>query len=786
MASLAVGVLVAVVAGGRPAEATSNSGGGEVLNQRDQTDANEATSTVPTGFIDSTIWSGFSLPTAISFSPDGKVFVGQKNGLIKVFDSTSDASASTVIDLSTKVDNYWDRGFLGLTVDPSFGIAGHNFIYTLYTYDAPPGQTAPVWNDACPTPPGPTTDGCVVTGRLSRIPVDPVSGVAAGGERVLIGPGSNGTALQWCQQFPSHSIGHLAFLPDGSLLVSAGDGASFDNADWGQYGGSSGSPTSPNPCGDPPNGYGVANTSPTGRGGALRAQSPRRPTGEPFSLDGDILRVDPATGAGLPGNPMFSSGDLNARRIVAYGLRNPFRFTVRPGTSEVWIGDVGWGTWEEIDRLQSPTGTMPVNFGWPCYEGAGQQSAYAGLNMCTGLYNDSTNPATAPYYSYNHSAPLGSGDTCRTGSSSISGISFYAGSTYPPNYNGALFFGDHSRSCIWVMFKGANGQPDPSTITTFVDDSDGPNPVDMAEDPASGDIFYANYDAGTIHRISSQAQNHPPTAVAQATSPTSGDPGLTVSFDGTESSDPDGDAITYAWDLDGDGEFDDSTSPTPSHTYNNAGTFNVVLRVMDSHGAFTVSPPITVTIGGGNTPPVPVIDTPSSSLTWAVGSVISFSGHATDAQDGNLTGGSLTWTLVIHHCPSDCHTHIVGTVGTGTSGSFSAPDHEYPSYLELQLTATDSGGLSATTSVNLQPKTVVLTFSTTPGGLQLTVNASTSTATFARTVIVGSSNSVFAPGPQKKGRNFYVWVSWSDGGAQSHNVIAPETATTYTARYRRM
>jgi hypothetical protein len=94
--------------------------------------------------------------------------------------------------------------------------------------------------------------------------------------------------------------------------------------------------------------------------------------------------------------------------------------------------------------------------------------------------------------------------------------------------------------------------------------------------------------------------------------------------------------------------------------------------------------------------------------------------------------------------------------------------------------------LSATTNVNLQPKTVVLTFSTTPGGLQLTVNASTSTAAFARTVIVGSSNSVFAPGPQKKGRNFYVWVAWSDGGAQSHNVIAPETATTYTARYRRI
>ena len=73
-----------------------------------------------------------------------------------------------------------------------------------------------------------------------------------------------------------------------------------------------------------------------------------------MSLDGALLRVDPATGAGLPDNPLADSTDANARRIVAYGLRNPFRLAVRPGTDEVWIGDVGWNTWEEINRVQSP------------------------------------------------------------------------------------------------------------------------------------------------------------------------------------------------------------------------------------------------------------------------------------------------------------------------------------------------------------------------------------------------------------------------------------------------
>ena len=54
-------------------------------------------------------------------------------------------------------------------------------------------------------------------------------------------------------------------------------------------------------------------------------------------------------------------------------MRNPFRFAVRPGTGEVWIGDVGWNTWEEINRIQSPTAAV-TNLGWPCYEGAGRPS----------------------------------------------------------------------------------------------------------------------------------------------------------------------------------------------------------------------------------------------------------------------------------------------------------------------------------------------------------------------------------------------------------------------------
>ena len=112
------------------------------------------------------------------------------------------------------------------------------------------------------------------------------------------------------------------------------------------------------------------------------------PPPDPTGVDGTILRVDPATGSGMPNNPLASSTDPNERRIVAYGLRNPFRFTVRPGTNDIWLGDVGYNTWEEIDRISNPTDGTVRNFGWPCYEGNGRTANYdrrisASVKTCT-------------------------------------------------------------------------------------------------------------------------------------------------------------------------------------------------------------------------------------------------------------------------------------------------------------------------------------------------------------------------------------------------------------------
>src|SRR5690242_21869887 len=79
-----------------------------------------AASTLPSGFQEQIVFSGLNQPTNIEFSPDGRVFVAEKSGVIKVFDSLSDPTPDVFADLSTQVHNQWDRGLLGMALAPNF------------------------------------------------------------------------------------------------------------------------------------------------------------------------------------------------------------------------------------------------------------------------------------------------------------------------------------------------------------------------------------------------------------------------------------------------------------------------------------------------------------------------------------------------------------------------------------------------------------------------------------------------------------------------------------------
>ena len=223
-----------------------------------------------------------------------------------------------------------------------------------------------------------------------------------------------------------------------------------------------------------------------------------------------------------------------------------------------------------------------------------------------------------------------------------------------------------------------------------------------------------------------------------------------------------------------DGWHDGLATRTASKTLA-PGTHAVKVEYYEHTGDATAQ--VSWQLDAPNAAPTPVIDTPSPSLTYAVGDPISFSGNATDPEDGALPDSALSWTLLIHHCttPTTCHVHNVQTWNGVSSGSLSAPDHDYPSYLELVLQATDSGGLESSTSVTLEPKTVDLSFATIPAGLALAVGSSSDTTPFTRTVIAGSANSVSAPATQTLDGHTYGFASWSDGGAATHTVTAPRT-----------
>jgi glucose/arabinose dehydrogenase len=704
---------------------------------------------VPAGFADTAITNLDGLltePVAVQFVQGSTQFyVAEKSGLVWRFAGPNDPHPIQVIDLQSQVNTVGDRGLLGMALAPSFTSSGGD-IYLLYTADAPIGRTPPVWNDQCPDPPG--DGGCIVSARLVRVTVDSL--------------GHAGTPVpiiqnQWCEQFSSHSIGTVRFGPDGMLYVGAGDGASFNDTDWGQFGDAHNHNV--NPCGDPAN-----------EGGALRAQDVRT-NGDPAGLDGAILRVD-TTGAAAAGNPYYGDPDANKARVLAYGFRNPYRFTFRPGTSDIFVGDVGWFTAEEIDKV--PVDSTARDYGWPCYEGnGGGQGDYPTVPLCKSLLPSAV---TSPVFAYGHGENVAAGDGCDfTAGSAISGMAFNSGTRYPSEYGGGLFFADYSRNCIWFMRKKANGDPDPSTVSVFARGAvEVGGPVDLEMMP-NGNIAYVFLGWNGDSQIREIRWSGPKAALTAT--PTSGTFPLHVSFNAGGST---GSGLHYRWDLDGNGTWDpgpDAATTSGDYTVpRRAVTARV--EVTDANGDSDIA---SVRIGAGTRPPAtPTIKATVPAGGWAVGDPLKFTGAATDPDGDPL---QYTWTLTILHCMVGglCHTHPYAAA-TGSSATFTAPDHEWPSRLKVTLTASD-GILTSTRSMELSPRGAHLTVRATPSPLKARLGG-VEAPSVTKTLIAGSATTISANSPQRLNGLLYTFVGWSDGDRHRVRIVHPRVDTVLTARFQ--
>ena len=480
---------------------------------------------------------GLTGTTDVDFAPDGRAFITEKAGRVKVA-APGASTASLLLDISSRVNSNHDRGLLGIALDSSFATNG--YVSLVYTSDL--NQLTA------------DSDSAAVS-RLSRIQVNPDGTLVnpSSPETILLGSYSSGpcpAASNTLDCIPadgiSHTIGTVRSAPDGTLWMGTGDAADFN----------------------------------TVNSLALRAL-------EEQSLAGKIRQVD-RNGRGLPGHPFCPSNtnlDHVCTKLHSKGFRNPFRFQMKP-EGGLTVADVGWNTWEEIDLVGAGGGR---SFGWSCYEASTRSPGYDNRSECQAEYAREGSPTAnlPPDYEYNHSV----------GSAVLAGPT-YPGDQYPDGYRNSIFFGDYTGNFIKRLVLDGQGRV--SSAQSFTTDWIGtdldrhPANGDLVTvndgTGAPGD--------GTIRRVIYQPGNGSPVARVSS-SPASGAAPLAVDFDGRASSDPDGDPLTYTWDF-GDGN-PTATGATARHTYTQSGVFTARLTVDDGRGARDSATTSISTSGSGPT-----------------------------------------------------------------------------------------------------------------------------------------------------------------------------------------
>ena len=282
---------------------------------------------LPAGFVDEKLIDGLVRPTAIRFLPDGRVLVAEQRGMLKLYPAADRDEPRVLLDLRSEVLQRSQIGLLGLAVDPDF--PSQPYIYLAYSRDAPLGGAAPTYGvsqedvDECPQ-----GQECPSGARLVRYRLDAATGDVVGDAQVLVD--------DWCLTGEGHTIGTLAFGPDGALFAGAGDGAGGNEIDYGQLS------SPPSTCGDPPS-----------ESGSLRSQD-LGTLEDPVGLDGTIVRIDRATGARC--RTIRLSRRLTRMRVASSPTACATRFASRCGPARTSCGSPTWaGT-----RMRRSTGSWPV------------------------------------------------------------------------------------------------------------------------------------------------------------------------------------------------------------------------------------------------------------------------------------------------------------------------------------------------------------------------------------------------------------------------------------------
>ena len=494
---------------------------------------------LPAGFGIENVASGLNFPTAAAFTSDGRVFVAEKSGVVRVVNAAGALLPTPLITLSD-VNSAEDRGLIGIAVDPDFAVNG--YVYFAYTYEVDPSLPGGyTFNPSLPDCDSTVddfsdTDCYEIPHKTARVVRYTVSGDVASLSTGLVILGSvGGTPAQpSCLDFPSindciasdsgsHTIGGIRFGADGKLYVATGDGAGFFGTDE----------------------------------HAFRAQ-------DLDHLSGKILRVN-TDGTGPSDNPFFTGDpDANRSKVYAYGFRNPYRFNFEPGTNDLYGGNVGWFQYEQINKV-SPGD----NFGWPCYEGGlYATNGYQDLSGCP-LSSAQQADFQEPHYAYAHDA---------SGLGAVTGGTFATSANYPSFIQDNYIFGDYifgTISYFDTVLPGPITSVDVSVLATG-DTSTPILPVEFITGP-NGLVYYINIFPGELNRIVYSAEDPIPVIDDEIVFGSA----LTMSFDGSNTSIFGDVDLTYDWDF-GDGTT--ATGINVTHVFPSAGTYSVTLTATSSTG----------------------------------------------------------------------------------------------------------------------------------------------------------------------------------------------------------
>jgi glucose/arabinose dehydrogenase len=703
--------------------------------------------TLPANFAREPVATGISSPTVFAFAPDGRIFVAQQNGVLRVI---KNGALLPTPFISIAVNSTGERGLIGIALDPDFNV--NAYIYLYYTVN-----TTPLHNRVVRY----TANGDVAM---------------AGSEQVILVLDNLSTAT-------NHNGGALAFGADGKLYIAVGDNANINT---------------------------------------------------PQNLDtyhGKMLRIN-KDGSAPTDNPFYAAGASEQRkRIWAYGLRNPYTFSI--GMGRIYVSDVGQNTYEEIN--DATVGGR--NFGWPATEGP------------------TTNPSyTSPVYAYHHT--IGTPTGC-----AITGGSFFANAAtnYPAEYQNKFYFQDYCQNWIYYI------NPDQANPTPqFFASNIGGTSLSIQTGP-DGNLYYLSRGAAALYRIVFNPPAVAPVITQQPASQTITE-GQTASFSVTATGTT---PLSYQWQKDGV-NINGATSPAfqitstaiaaagnyrviVSNTVGSATSNNALLTVnpnvpslpailqppqsitttVGQHITFSVlvagSAPFTyqwqknqVDIGGATQPsfalpavnfndagnyrvlvrnaigsalsseatlavqnrlPVIAIALPVKNSFYSAGDKIEFAATATDPDQGALPANAFQWQINFHH---DTHYHDQPAIEGVAAGFFDVPREGEVSanvWYRFIVTATDNQGAKVKDSVDVVPRKARLTFATEPTGLTLLLDGQPALTPFATEGVHGILRQLQAPESQKQNEQEYVFQRWEHGGSILQNIITPAANTTYTARY---